>query len=123
MSLTNRILVSMVAGILIGSLLNLLMHSSSLSDSFRVVVDDYLINGLLDLVGRIFVASLKLLVVPLVLVSLQNTACARACSRTCVRARVHVRPCVHACVHVRACVRVCVSNGDTSSTLFADTSA
>ena len=48
MSLTNRILISMVAGILIGSLLNLLLHSSGLSDAFRVVVDDYLINGLLD---------------------------------------------------------------------------
>ena len=70
MSLTNRILASMVAGILIGSLLNLLMHSSGLSDAFRIGVDDYLIHGLLDFVGRIFVASLKLLVVPLVLVSL-----------------------------------------------------
>ncbi|MFT5710320.1 MAG: Na+/H+-dicarboxylate symporter [Halioglobus sp.] len=70
MSLTNRILISMVAGILIGSLLNLLMHSSGLSGGVWVVVDDYLIHGLLDFVGRIFVASLKLLVVPLVLVSL-----------------------------------------------------
>ena len=70
MSLTNRILASMVAGILIGSLINLLMHSSGLSDAFRIGVDDYLIHGLLDFVGRIFVASLKLLVVPLVLVSL-----------------------------------------------------
>ena len=70
MSLTNRILVSMVAGILIGSLFNLLLHSSEISATFRMVVDDYLINGVLELVGRIFVASLKLLVVPLVLVSL-----------------------------------------------------
>jgi Na+/H+-dicarboxylate symporter len=70
MNLTNRILVSMVAGILVGSLLNLLLHSSSIPDTFRMIVDDYLINGVLDLVGRIFVASLKLLVVPLVLVSL-----------------------------------------------------
>lgn len=70
MTLTNRILVSMVAGILFGSLLNLLLHSSGMSDTFRMIVDDYLINGVLDLVGRIFVASLKLLVVPLVLVSL-----------------------------------------------------
>ncbi len=70
MSLTNRILLSMVAGILIGSLLNLLMNSSGMSDTFRMIVDDYLVNGILDLVGRIFVASLRLLVVPLVLVSL-----------------------------------------------------
>jgi Na+/H+-dicarboxylate symporter len=70
MSLTNRILIAMVAGILVGSLLNLLLHSSSMPDTFRMIVDNYLINGVLDLVGRIFVASLKLLVVPLVLVSL-----------------------------------------------------
>ena len=70
MSLTNRILISMVAGILMGSLLNLLLHSSGMSDAFRMIIDDYLINGLFDLVGRIFIASLKLLVVPLVLVSL-----------------------------------------------------
>ena len=35
-----------------------------------MVVKDYLVGGLFDVVGRIFVASLKLLVVPLVLVSL-----------------------------------------------------
>ena len=70
MSLTNRILISMVAGILLGSLINLLMHSTSMSDTFRLAIDQYLVSGLFDLVGRIFVASLKLLVVPLVLVSL-----------------------------------------------------
>jgi len=70
MSLTNRILIAMVAGILVGSLLNLLLHSSGMSDTFRMMINDYLINGVLDFVGRIFVASLKLLVVPLVLVSL-----------------------------------------------------
>jgi len=70
MSLTNRILISMVAGILLGSLLNLLLQSSDISETFHLILQDYLLNGLLDLVGRIFVASLKLLVVPLVLVSL-----------------------------------------------------
>ncbi len=70
MSLTNRILVSMLAGILMGSLLNLLLHSSDMSGALLMIINDYLINGLLDLVGRVFIASLKLLVVPLVLVSL-----------------------------------------------------
>jgi len=60
----------MVAGILLGSLLNLLLQSSDISETIHLVMQDYLLNGLLDLVGRIFVASLKLLVVPLVLVSL-----------------------------------------------------
>ena len=70
MSLTNRILISMVAGILMGSLINLLLHSTGISDNFRMIISDFLVGGLFDLVGRIFVASLKLLVVPLVLVSL-----------------------------------------------------
>ena len=70
MSLTNRILLAMVAGIVIGSLFNLLLHSSITPDLVQVIVRDYLVGGLFDVVGRIFVASLKLLVVPLVLVSL-----------------------------------------------------
>ena len=70
MSLTNRILLAMVAGILLGSLFNLILHSSITPELFQVIVGDYLVGGLFDVVGRIFVASLKLLVVPLVLVSL-----------------------------------------------------
>ena len=70
MSLTNRILLGMVAGILTGSLLNLLLHSAALSEGLRLVTTDFLVDGLFDVVGRIFIASLKLLVVPLVLVSL-----------------------------------------------------
>jgi Na+/H+-dicarboxylate symporter len=70
MSLTNRILIAMVAGILFGSLLNLLLHMSSLPEGLRVVIDELLVGGLFDVIGRIFVASLKLLVVPLVMVSL-----------------------------------------------------
>jgi Na+/H+-dicarboxylate symporter len=70
MSLTNRILVAMVAGIAVGSLCNLLLHSAGVPPAFRLGLEDYLIGGLFDVVGRIFVASLKLLVVPLVFVSL-----------------------------------------------------
>ncbi|MEH6582708.1 MAG: dicarboxylate/amino acid:cation symporter [Halioglobus sp.] len=70
MSLTNRILIAMVGGILLGSLLNLLMSTGGVNESLKQVIDNYLISGVFDLVGRIFIASLKLLVVPLVLVSL-----------------------------------------------------
>ncbi|MEH6592365.1 MAG: dicarboxylate/amino acid:cation symporter [Halioglobus sp.] len=70
MSLTNRILIAMVAGIMLGSLLNLLMNSGGVAEPVRAIIQDFFIDGLFDLVGRIFVASLKLLVVPLVLVSL-----------------------------------------------------
>jgi Na+/H+-dicarboxylate symporter len=69
MSLTNRILLAMIAGILAGSLLNLLLHSS-VEGTARMVMQDWLINGVFDTVGDIFVRSLKLLVVPLVFVSL-----------------------------------------------------
>jgi Na+/H+-dicarboxylate symporter len=70
MSLTNRILIAMVAGIVTGSVINLLLHSTSLGAGPREFIDVYLVGGLFDVVGRIFVASLKLLVVPLVFVSL-----------------------------------------------------
>lgn len=70
MTLTNKILISMVAGILLGSLLNLMLHSTGVAASVHQLIQNFLIDGLFDLIGRIFVASLKLLVVPLVMVSL-----------------------------------------------------
>ncbi|QFU74535.1 dicarboxylate/amino acid:cation symporter [Halioglobus maricola] len=70
MSLTNRILIAMVAGIVTGSIINLIMHSSGVGEGFKQTIDAYLVGGVFDVVGRIFVASLKLLVVPLVMVSL-----------------------------------------------------
>lgn len=70
MSLTNRILIAMVAGILLGSLLDLILDSSGVAPAVHTIIQDYLVNGVLDLVGRVFISSLKLLVVPLVLVSL-----------------------------------------------------
>jgi Na+/H+-dicarboxylate symporter len=60
----------MAAGILIGSLFNLVLNSAAVPELLRTSLDTYVISGLFDVVGRIFVASLKLLVVPLVLVSL-----------------------------------------------------
>ncbi len=70
MSLTNRILLAMVAGILTGSLLNVLLSSGAVPGGVTNFAQTFLVDGLFDVVGRIFVASLKLLVVPLVLVSL-----------------------------------------------------
>lgn len=70
MSLTNRILIAMLLGILAGSGLNLLSHSLELPAGISSFIDRILVDGLFDAVGRIFIASLKLLVVPLVLVSL-----------------------------------------------------
>lgn len=65
MTLTKRILLAMVLGIALGLVLNL-MSSDSPSGWIQV----FLVQGVFDAVGTIFVASLKLLVVPLVFVSL-----------------------------------------------------
>lgn len=63
-NLTRNILIGMAAGILLGSLI----YSFGLGDDnlFKAVV----VDGILDIGGKVFVISLKLLVVPLVFVSL-----------------------------------------------------
>ena len=70
MTLTTRILLAMVGGVVLGSLLNLMINGTGVSDGLRAGIQTFLIGGLFDVVGQIFIASLKLLVVPLVLVSL-----------------------------------------------------
>ncbi len=63
-SLTMRILTGMLAGLVLGVVCNWLdLEKDSLLQIF-------LIDGLFDIGGKIFIASLKLLVVPLVFVSL-----------------------------------------------------
>lgn len=62
-SLTRRILISMFAGIACGFIIQYFFASNTF-------VNEYLVHGLFDVVGKIFVASLKMLVVPLVFVSL-----------------------------------------------------
>ena len=63
MSFTQRILLAMLAGITVGVLLNVF------GANFQVI-SDFLVDGLFYVVGAIFIALLKLMVVPLVLVSL-----------------------------------------------------
>ncbi len=70
MTLTTRILIAMVAGILLGSLLNFTTSAQFMPATLQNLIDTWLVGGLFDVVGRIFVASLKMLVVPLVFVSL-----------------------------------------------------
>lgn len=72
MSLTGRILLAMATGILVGSLLNVTLYGLDPDQGLHTALNTYLVadDGVFDVVGRIFVASLKLLVVPLVLVSL-----------------------------------------------------
>jgi len=70
MNLTMRILTAMGLGLIVGVMLNLATTQGWLTATYNHWLDQLLINGLFDAVGRIFIASLKLLVVPLVFVSL-----------------------------------------------------
>lgn len=63
MSLTGRVIVGMIAGILTGFAIRALFAENGF-------VDAYIVNGLFEVGGKIFIASLKMLVVPLVFVSL-----------------------------------------------------
>ena len=62
--LTRNIVLGMTLGILLGSII----FSFGFSDDHLLMV--YVVDGLLDIGGKVFVISLKLLVVPLVFVSL-----------------------------------------------------
>ena len=70
MSLTNRILLAMAAGVAIGSGMEWFLAGIDPADPTAQFINEWFINGFFHVVGRIFIASLKLLVVPLVLVSL-----------------------------------------------------
>jgi len=70
MSLTNRILLAMALGIVLGSSIEVLLMKLDSEGSAYHFIHDTLVMGVFDVVGKIFIASLKLLVVPLVLVSL-----------------------------------------------------
>jgi Na+/H+-dicarboxylate symporter len=70
MSLTRKIVTAMLLGMLVGVILNILFSSSLISQLSIEWLHTNLVFGLFDTVGQIFVRTLKLLVVPLVLVSL-----------------------------------------------------
>jgi len=70
MSLTKRILIGMVSGVAIGIVLNLLGTWTAIPAALTSNIHWFLVDGVFDIVGAIFIASLKLLVVPLVFVSL-----------------------------------------------------
>lgn len=59
--LTRNIVIGMLAGLVVGSLFHWMGES---------VLSNYLVNGFFDFGGKVFIASLKLLVVPLVFFSL-----------------------------------------------------
>ncbi len=64
MNLTTKILTGMCTGVAFGIALSLY------SGGGREIVDTYVIDGLLRLTGGLFINAIKMLVVPLVFVSL-----------------------------------------------------
>lgn len=70
MSLTVKVLVGMLLGIVVGLAINL--GGLNAPGSF---INEYLVNGLFQVVGKMFVNALKMLVVPLVLFSLICGVC------------------------------------------------
>ncbi|MDG2050260.1 MAG: dicarboxylate/amino acid:cation symporter [Myxococcota bacterium] len=69
-SLTSRIVIGMAAGLILGVGLNMLRHGLDPEGLLERGLHGFLIDGLFYVVGAVFMASLKLLVVPLVFVSL-----------------------------------------------------
>ncbi len=61
MSLTAKILIGMIAGLVVGVILSWVSTPS---------LDTYLVDGLFQMIGKMFVNALKMLVVPLVIFSL-----------------------------------------------------
>lgn len=70
MGLTGKILVAMALGIVLGLFLN--YSGLNAEGGF---INTYLVNGLFGIIGKLFVNSLKMLVVPLVLISLICGVC------------------------------------------------
>ena len=63
LSFTQKMLMSMLIGAFVGIILNNI-------DFMQIYINQYLSNGILDVIGKIFLNSLKMLVVPLVFCSI-----------------------------------------------------
>lgn len=68
MTMTTKIIIWMIAGLILGSFINAFAHDIAF-------IQDYLVNGLFHVVGTIFINLLKMLVVPLVTFSLICGVC------------------------------------------------
>jgi Na+/H+-dicarboxylate symporter len=78
-SLTTRIIIGMISGIILGAILQWLMpNGRDLVINlflFEISLQNFLVDGVLEIIGQIFMASLRMLVVPLVFVSLVCGVC------------------------------------------------
>ncbi|MDX2370780.1 MAG: dicarboxylate/amino acid:cation symporter [Colwellia sp.] len=78
-SLTTRIIIGMISGIALGTFLQWLMPNGRdfVINIFLIELSlqNFLVDGVLEIIGQIFMASLRMLVVPLVFVSLVCGVC------------------------------------------------
>ena len=70
MSLTSRIIMAMVLAMTGGIFLKFINDSGYLGEIGQLILITFFTEGLLDVVGQIFIASLRLVIVPLVFFSL-----------------------------------------------------
>jgi Na+/H+-dicarboxylate symporter len=70
MSLTSRIIMAMVLAMAGGIFLKFINDSGYLGEIGQLILITFFTEGLLDVVGQIFIASLRLVIVPLVFFSL-----------------------------------------------------
>lgn len=70
MSLTSRIVIAMAAGIFGGALIKITHDLNLLGSTGDLILYDLLANGIFDIIGQIFISSLRLVIVPLVFFSL-----------------------------------------------------
>ena len=70
MNLTSRIILAMVLAMVGGIFLKFMNDSGYLGNLGQLILLDFFTEGILDLVGQIFIASLRLVIVPLVFFSL-----------------------------------------------------
>ncbi len=65
-SLTTKIFIALIAGILTGAVLNIISGIPAAGE----VIDRWLISGFFNIIGQLFISAIKMLVVPLVFTSL-----------------------------------------------------
>ena len=70
MSLTSRIILAMLLAMVGGILLKFLNDGGYLGSLGELILVDFFTEGVLDVIGQIFIASLRLVIVPLVFFSL-----------------------------------------------------
>lgn len=68
LGLTTQILIALIMGLVFGLILNFTFSFGN--EGLNNFINTYIVNGLFHLIGKMFISSIKMLVVPLVLISL-----------------------------------------------------